>query len=657
MSGRNLLPRSTVFSSRSLRSGICLLAWLASIPCYGQSRFNDDAQAFGKTVQKLLLDKKYDELDQLAKELRKDRPLLLTGRPKLLEFYDSASSVADERGNRSEKTARDRLQLVKNWHEVKPSPTSRLVLVATSVNLAWAARGGGWASTISPEGQAIIESAVLNAHELLQEGREEFQTLDPKDPYYQYWAMKVGILGGYPRELMDQLAEEALAIDPHCTAVIDTLSQYALPRWYGEEGDLLKLADSLSKNTHAQTGDMAYALVAVSSLQANEFQTFSQGGFEWPRVKAGLEVWLKPSPDSPYRLSVLANYAYLADDRETSVKALEKLKGRWHTAIFSRPVDYHRVQTWAEQDPDRQDDARLVVQVERGNIPDFIFALGGDMIVCAPHSGSLEIHSTKDGSKQTSVPFTYGSVNRLATDAAGKVIFFAADRGSDSMIVVLDLEAAEMAGLGEQEGFLQTLNISADQRYIALGTNRGQLRRWENSQTPVPYEWSFGSKHPVADIAFSPDSRFLMAVSDREGKIWNLETRKEWKAWTVHNRFVRTVAWSPKNQKLVATAGHQNEVTLWDPSETKEIGKLKGGNTSIETLTFSPDGKYLIGGTMAGDKPETPGQVLVWDVESRKLLKTLKGHLLGIWQVRVSPDGKTIASCSEDGTVRLWDLP
>ena len=37
-------------------------------------------------------------------------------------------------------------------------------------------------------------------------------------------------------------------------------------------------------------------------------------------------------------------------------------------------------------------------------------------------------------------------------------------------------------------------------------------------------------------------------------------------------------------------------------------------------------------------------------------LKTLQGHTNGIWSVTFSPDGQQLASGSEDGTIKLWDV-
>ena len=88
---------------------------------------------------------------------------------------------------------------------------------------------------------------------------------------------------------------------------------------------------------------------------------------------------------------------------------------------------------------------------------------------------------------------------------------------------------------------------------------------------------------------------------------------------------------------------------LWEViSNIHEANRIEGHSNGVRSVAFSPDGKTIASGS-------DDNSIKLWNLEGKELC-TFTGHSNGVLSVAFSPDGKTIASGSGDSIIKLWNL-
>jgi WD40 repeat protein len=88
-----------------------------------------------------------------------------------------------------------------------------------------------------------------------------------------------------------------------------------------------------------------------------------------------------------------------------------------------------------------------------------------------------------------------------------------------------------------------------------------------------------------------------------------------------------------------------------------------GNHGGFFSFAFSPDGKFVAGGTgvikdAQSGKVVGGGETVLWDASSGRLVKTLGSHGEGVTWVAFSRDGAKLASVSEENRLfKLWSIP
>jgi WD40 repeat protein/DNA-binding SARP family transcriptional activator len=150
----------------------------------------------------------------------------------------------------------------------------------------------------------------------------------------------------------------------------------------------------------------------------------------------------------------------------------------------------------------------------------------------------------------------------------------------------------------------------------------------------------------ISGVAWSPDgSRLAMSTSERV-VVWNAENRKQLFSLFPPGGTITSLALGPES--LLATGMADGTAIVWalSPDGGEPILTVGGHTAKVDTVSFNKDGTRLA--TASND-----GTVKVWNVDTQTGGEWI--NLPGSVAVAYSPDGQLIATGSEGGNISTFD--
>ena len=205
--------------------------------------------------------------------------------------------------------------------------------------------------------------------------------------------------------------------------------------------------------------------------------------------------------------------------------------------------------------------------------------------------------------------------------------------------------------------------ISPDGRFAASGGGTtyslGELIIWDLNSGQVYFKYQ-DLPNMVKSVAFSPDGKYVYTAGGRNANknftMWEMNTGKKVKELS-GQRGISSFDFN-KQGNLMVSGGLSKEINLWNVGLGSIVGTYSDLKYFVTEVSISPDGHYIA--SSGGDYGAKKGELKVWNAQNGRLVHNLgwfgEGHQHAVNSVDFSPDGKLLASGSEDGTFKIWDV-
>ncbi len=176
------------------------------------------------------------------------------------------------------------------------------------------------------------------------------------------------------------------------------------------------------------------------------------------------------------------------------------------------------------------------------------------------------------------------------------------------------------------------------------------------SQQPSP---ALQNGHSPRTIALSPDGRVAVTADD-DGmlKWWERRTGLLIRTVETGHGPVSSVGFSADGGRLV-TAGGDGFIKVWDArsgGQLYESRQISGG--PVAYAAFSPRGDVIASCPQLNYDPQQRPytHIHISDARDGRPIKLLRGHTGDVKHLAFGSDGDTLASVSDDKTIRVWSI-
>ncbi len=192
---------------------------------------------------------------------------------------------------------------------------------------------------------------------------------------------------------------------------------------------------------------------------------------------------------------------------------------------------------------------------------------------------------------------------------------------------------------------VRSISVSSSQQLLAMAGFAGEVLVWDLAQDQLLHRLACASADQRC-VKFSPDGLLLLSGGrDGEVRVWDSRTGAMVAEYQLHRGRVTTAAFSSDGSKITSV-GEDRRLIRFDLATSRAEVEQELGNSKMMSMCLINERLVATAGA--------DSKIRLFDTAANAVVAELEGHW-GTVAV-MEPCGEFLASGSFDTTVRIWDL-
>jgi hypothetical protein len=289
------------------------------------------------SVETDLLQEKFEDLDRMADQYRREKTRLPGGEWRLRLFYEALDAP-----RQTDQDTRDHIAHLEHWVQQRSDSITARVALATSLSRwAWVARGHGYSNTVTDEGWRLFNERMKQAQSTL----EAAASMSPMCPQWYSEMMAVGLAQSWDAARMKEAFDKGIQFEPGYYYLYLQYANYLLPKWDGHPGDAAAFAKSSADGVGGSAGDLLYFQIGTNLIKRGD-DSFPVREMDWDRIQHGYQALSSQYGTSRRTMNQLAFMAYKFKDVSVARRQFEAIGDRWSRAVWGSRELFDRARDW-----------------------------------------------------------------------------------------------------------------------------------------------------------------------------------------------------------------------------------------------------------------------------------------------------------------------